>query len=65
MDALSSQVTTFRMASLITAVNLLTASVLFDRGLISAKSVLPIGSVPTDALFIFASMRRREPSRSP
>jgi len=44
-----------RLASLVTAVNVLVASGLFpSRALIRPQSVLPAGSVPTEASLLFA-----------
>ena len=43
-----------RIASLVTAINVLVAAGFSIAGLVSPKSVLPTGSAPTDASFIFA-----------
>ena len=54
MSILSSQTTAMRVASLITAINVLTAVGFSVAGLINPTSILPAGDVPTDASFIFA-----------
>jgi hypothetical protein len=54
MTPLSSPSVTRRTASLATAINVLIAGGFSIAGLISPKSILPAGSAPTDASFIFA-----------
>jgi hypothetical protein len=54
MSILPSQTTAMRVASLITAINVLTAIGFSVAGLIDPTSMLPAGDVPTDASFIFA-----------
>jgi hypothetical protein len=46
--------TAMRIASLVTAINVLVAGGFSIAGLVSPKSVLPAGYAPTDASFIFA-----------
>jgi hypothetical protein len=43
-----------RIASLVTAINVLVAGGFSIAGLVSPKSILPAGSAPTDASLIFA-----------
>jgi hypothetical protein len=43
-----------RLASLVTALNVLIASGFAITGLISPKSILPVGSAPTEASLLFA-----------
>jgi hypothetical protein len=50
------------LASLITAVNVLTAGVLSDRGLISAETVLLIGSVRVIHIREYAAARTSQAS---
>jgi hypothetical protein len=54
MTPLSSRSATKRIASLVTAINVLVASGFSIAGLISPKSMLPAGYAPTEASFIFA-----------
>ena len=54
MSILPSQTTAMRVASLITAINVLTAVGFSVAGLINPTSLLPVSDVPTDASFIFA-----------
>lgn len=54
MLASSSPATAIRLASLVTAVNVLTACGYSIVGLVSPESVLPTGFVPTEASSIFA-----------
>jgi hypothetical protein len=54
MSILPSRTTAMRVASLITAINVLTAVGFSVAGLIHPTSILPAGDVPTDASFIFA-----------
>jgi len=54
MTPLSSRSATKRIASLVTAINVLVASGFSIAGLISPKSILPAGYAPTEASFIFA-----------
>jgi hypothetical protein len=54
MSILPSQTTAMRVASLITAINVLTAVGFSVAGLINPASMLPAGEVSTDASFIFA-----------
>ena len=54
MTPLSSRSATQRIASLVTAINVLVASGFSIAGLISPKSILPAGYAPTEASFIFA-----------
>ena len=54
MTLFSSRVTWMRIASLMTAVNVLVASGFSIAGLASPKSILPASYVPTEASFIFA-----------
>jgi hypothetical protein len=46
--------TPMRLASLVTAVNVLVAGGFSIAGLVSPKSILPTDAVPTEASFIFA-----------
>ena len=50
----SSPSTAKRIASLVTAINVLVAGGFSIAGLVSPKSILPAGYAPTDASFIFA-----------
>jgi hypothetical protein len=54
MTPLSSPSVTMRIASLVTAINVLIAGGFSIAGLMSPKSILPASSAPTDASFIFA-----------
>ena len=54
MTRLFSRATWTRIASLITAINVLVASGFSIVGLVSPKSILPASYVPTEASFIFA-----------
>ena len=54
MTSLSSRSATKRIASLVTAINVLVASGFSIAGLVSPKSILPAGYAPTEASFIFA-----------
>jgi hypothetical protein len=54
MTPLSSRSATKRIASLVTAINVLVASGFSIAALISPKSILPAGYAPTEASFIFA-----------
>ncbi len=54
MTSLSSRSATKRIASLVTAINVLVASGFSIAALISAKSILPADYAPTEASFIFA-----------
>ena len=54
MTTISSQAKAMRLASFITAANVLVASGYSIAGLISPESILPANSVPTKASFIFA-----------
>ena len=54
MTPFSSRSATKRIASLVTAINVLVASGFSIAGLISPKSILPAGYAPTEASFIFA-----------
>jgi hypothetical protein len=54
MTPLSSPSVTSRVASLVTAINVLIAGGFSIAGLVSPKSILPPGSAPTDASLIFA-----------
>ena len=54
MTPLSSRTTPMRIASLVTAINVLVAGGFSIAGLVSPKSILPAGSAPTDASLIFA-----------
>jgi hypothetical protein len=54
MTALFSPSTAKRIASLVTAINVLVASGFSIAGLVSPKSILPAGYAPTDASFVFA-----------
>jgi hypothetical protein len=54
MTPLSSRSATKRIASLVTAINVLVASGFSIAGLISPKSILPAGYAPTEASFILA-----------
>jgi hypothetical protein len=54
MTPLSSRSATKRIASLVTAINVLVASGFSIAGLVSPKSILPTGYAPTEASFIFA-----------
>jgi hypothetical protein len=53
-SGLSSRTTALRVASLITAINVLVAVGFSVAGLINPKLILPAGYVPTEASFIFA-----------
>ena len=54
MSILPSRTTAMRVASLITAINVLTAVGFSVAGLINPRSMLAASDVPTDASFIFA-----------
>jgi hypothetical protein len=54
MTALFSPSTAKRIASLVTAINVLVAGGFSIAGLVSPKSILPAGYAPTEASFIFA-----------
>src|SRR5260370_31044457 len=54
MSGPSSRTTALRVASLITAINVLVAVGFSVAGLINPKWILPAGYVPTEASFIFA-----------
>jgi hypothetical protein len=54
MMPLSSPSAPMRIASLVTAINVLVAAGFSIAGLVSPKSILPAGSAPTDASLIFA-----------
>jgi hypothetical protein len=54
MTLLSSPSTAKRIASLVTAINVLVAGGFSIAGLVSPKSILPPGATPTDASLIFA-----------
>jgi hypothetical protein len=54
MSILPSRTTAMRVASLITAINVLTAVGFSVAGLINLRSMLAASDVPTDASFIFA-----------
>src|SRR6195256_5894672 len=54
MTPLSSPSTAKRIASLVTAINVLVAGGFSIAGLVSPKSILPTGYAPTEASFIFA-----------
>ena len=54
MTPLSSRATRMRIASLVTAMNVLVAAGFSIAGLVSPKSILPASYVPTEASFIFA-----------
>jgi len=54
MSILPSRTTAMLVASLITAINVLTAVGFSVAGLINPISILPASDVPTDASFIFA-----------
>jgi hypothetical protein len=54
MTPLSSRSATKRIASLVTAINVLVASGFSIAGLVSPKSILPADYAPTEASFIFA-----------
>ena len=54
MTPLSSRGTWVRIASLVTAINVLVAGGFSIAGLVSPKSILPVSYVPTEASFIFA-----------
>ena len=54
MTPLSSPSAPMRIASLVTAINVLVAGGFSIAGLVSPKSILPAGSAPTDASLIFA-----------
>ena len=58
MTSLSSRSATKRIASLVTAINVLVASGFSIAGLVSPKSILPEDYAPTEASFIFANVRR-------
>ena len=54
MKAISSQTNALRLASLITAANVLVSTGYSIAGLIRPASLLPVNSPPTEASFIFA-----------
>jgi hypothetical protein len=54
MTPLSSRATRMRIASLVTAMNVLVAAGFSIVGLVSPKSILPANYIPTEASFIFA-----------
>src|SRR5258705_13034824 len=54
MTPLSSRSAPMRLASLVTAINVLVAAGFSIAGLVSQKSILPAGYAPTEASFIFA-----------
>jgi hypothetical protein len=54
MTPLSSRSAAMRIASLVTAINVLVAGGFSIAGLVSPKSILPPGATPTDASLIFA-----------
>ena len=54
MRPLPSRATPMRIASLVTGMNVLVAVGFSIAGLVSPKSILPGGYVPTEASFIFA-----------
>jgi len=54
MTSLSSRSAANRIASLVTAVNVLVAGGFSIAGLVSPKSILPADYAPTEASFIFA-----------
>src|SRR6266480_2653781 len=54
MTPLASRTAAVRIASLVTAANVLVASGFSIAGLIRPMSILPAGSTPTEASFIFA-----------
>jgi hypothetical protein len=54
MRPLPSLARPMRIASLVTATNVLVAAGFSIAGLVSPKSILPVGYVPTEASFIFA-----------
>jgi len=54
MTSLSSRSAANRIASLVTAINVLVASGFSIAALVSPKSILPAGYAPTEASFIFA-----------
>lgn len=65
MTPLSSPSATMRIASLVTAINVLIAGGFSIAGLMSPKSMLPAGFAPTDASFIFAMYAAAVRFRSP
>ena len=54
MTPLSSRLTAMRIASLVTAINVLVAGGFSIAGLVSPELILPAGYAPTEASFIFA-----------
>src|SRR5258705_9647519 len=54
MTPLSAPLASKRIASLVTAINVLVAAGFSIAGLVSPKSILPAGYAPTEASFIFA-----------
>ena len=54
MPTFSSRTTAMRVASLITAANVLIAAGFSVAGLINPQSILPANYVPTEASFVFA-----------
>ena len=64
MTPLSSRSAANRIASLVTAINVLVASGFSIAGLISPKSILPAGYALTEVSFIFA-MYAASPQHSP
>src|SRR5258706_11290181 len=54
MTRLSSRSASMRLASLVTAINVLVAAGFSITGLVSPKSILAAGYAPTEASFIFA-----------
>ena len=54
MTPLSPRSAAMRIASLVTAINVLVAGGFSIAGLVSPKSILPAGYAPTEASFIFS-----------
>jgi hypothetical protein len=54
MTPLASRPAPMRIASLVTAINVLVAAGFSIAGVVSPKSILPVGYAPTEASFIFA-----------
>ncbi len=54
MTPLASRPAPMRIASLVTAINVLVAAGFSIAGVVSPKSILPVGYTPTEASFIFA-----------
>jgi hypothetical protein len=54
MRQVFSHATAFRLASVVTAINVLVATGFAIAGIVAPASILPAGDAPTDASFVFA-----------